>query len=858
MSIKSTAKSLFLNRIDDHSPPGVAKGIILFGVMAIVIVVGFTAYLPTFVAALKEARIFLCIVYTLLYLLLILLIVLKPITFSTRAFLLCVIIFLIGVTSFYAAELMSSARLWFVCASLLACLLIGFRWALIFALVSLVFMVIYGLIGDFTLNMPQEPDQSIWVILLSTFILIQFIVLGAISFLMKALRQSETYYRSIFETSGSAMLIVEEDKTISLVNSNFAELSGYSKQELEGKKSWNDFAYPDDLERMKEYHYLRRQDPDAAPRQYELRFMTRCGEWRNLSFTADMIPGTNQSIGSGIDITERKQAEEALRESEKRYRKLINTSPDAIALVDVDEFGRFLTVNPAFAQRFGLTQEELEGKTYQEVMPKSLANKRIIDAKKSLNEEEIVCIEDEREGRYLQNYYVPIATSENQRTFQIISRDITEQKKAEGRIYYLAYYDELTALPNRRLFLDRLKQITARSEHFGEDGAVYLVDITRLREVNDTLGQQAGDELIQEVARRSRDTVHEEDPVARISGGEFMILSEGLETNDRARNLGLHILEGIGQKLELSGRLIYPEVKIGLTLFPQRGTDPDTLIKQASMALSEAKKGAHSIQEFAWQEDWISKQFHMEHDLKQALVNEEFFLCYQSQIDLRSGRIVGLEALLRWKHPQRGVISPGEFIPVLEQTGMIASADAWVIHTVCKQLKSWQESGIFVKASVNLSAQELGNDATIEVVRAALEENGVHPKNLEVEVTETSLMENVDQASRILQTLSSWGVMIALDDFGKGYSSMSYLQKLAINIIKIDKQFVDGLPENKDSVTIVQTIIAMAHNMGKEVLAEGVEREEQRQKLCELGCDYGQGFLWSRPQPAETLPFMGS
>ena len=194
-----------------------------------------------------------------------------------------------------------------------------------------------------------------------------------------------------------------------------------------------------------------------------------------------------------------------------------------------------------------------------------------------------------------------------------------------------------------------------------------------------------------------------------------------------------------------------------------------------------------------------------------------------------------------------------EFIPVLELTGMIVSADAWVIHRACKQIRSWQEEGIFVKTSVNLSAQELNDYATIEVIRAALEENGVHPESLEVEITETGLMENVDQASRILQTLSSWGVRIALDVFGKGYSSLSYLQKLAINIIKIDKQFVDGLPNNQESVTLVQTIIAMAHNLGKKVLAEGVETEEQRRILYDLGCDYGQGFLWSRPQPAEEL-----
>ena len=989
MSIQRTVKSLVLNRIDDHSPPGIAKGIILFGVMAIVIVVGIIAYLPTFVTAVKEARYLLCIVFTLLYFLLILFIVLKPISFITRAILLCVIIFLVGITTFYAGELVSSARLWFVCASLLACLLLSIRWALIFALVSFIFIFIYAFIGDFTLNMPQESDQSIWFMVLSTFILIQFIVLGAISLLVKALQQSENYYRTIFETSGAAMFIMENDTTISHVNSNFESLTGYTRQEIEGKTLWTDLVHSYDLEMMNENHHSGRQHPDAALQQYELRFINRQGELRHVYYTVDSIPGTSRSIASAVDITERKRTEEVLQEQKSFIKLTLDNLPVGVAINSVDPQVSFSYMNDNFVKFYRTSRKDLSEKDFWEAVYQDpefrekikhrvledcasgdpekmywqdvpvvrpgqetfyiaaqnipLPNNNLVvstvwdvtDRKQTEEElrksehhfrqlfeqapigifivtaehtivevnqialsilgysrEEILqvnvldiihpddlkanslksnlqnmlsneTLDTERMFRTRQGGYIQalvniakLAYYSEEGSRMVMFQDITERKRVEERIYNLAYYDEITCLPNRRLFYDLLKQVAARSEHFGEGGSVFMVDISRLKDVNETLGQQAGDELIREVAGRLRDTVFEEDTVARISGGEFMILSKGLVTDDRARNLGVRILERIGQRLELSGRLVYPDVNVGFTLFPQRATDPETLIKQAGLALIEAKKSAHSIQEFAGQKDWISRQFHLEHDLKQALGNEEFFLCYQSQIDLRSGRIVGLEALLRWKHPKRGVISPGEFIPVLEQTGMIASVDAWVIRTVCRQLKSWQECGIFVKASVNLSAQELGNDATIEVVRAALEKNGVYPQNLEVEVTETSLMENVDQASRILQTLSSWGVMIALDDFGKGYSSMSYLQKLAINIIKIDKQFVDGLPENKDSVTLVQTIIAMAHNMGKEVLAEGVEREEQRQKLYELGCDYGQGFLWSRPQPVENIPLM--
>ncbi|MEF8943255.1 MAG: PAS domain S-box protein [Desulfohalobiaceae bacterium] len=652
----------------------------------------------------------------------------------------------------------------------------------------------------------------------------------------EALRRSENYYRAIFEISGSAMFTIEEDTTISHINSNFEKLTGYSREEVEARMPWTELVHSNDLPWMKEQHFLRRQDPAAAFKEYAFRYLHRSGEVRHCFLTIDMIPGTRRSVVSLIDITERKKAEKELQAAHDKLGSVVELNVDGIMVLDQE--GSILFLNPAAAEMLGQDQDELWGEQFgHPLIPGSNTEIELLSTSGEARVVELRGRETEWSG---------------QAALLVSFRDMTERKRDEERIYNLAYYDELTGLPNRRLFYDRLKQVAARSEHFGH-GAVFLMDIPKLREVNDTLGQQAGDELIEEVARRISDTVFEEDTVARVSGGEFIVLSEEKSTADGARNLGGRILERIGLNLELSGRLVYPEVNIGFILFPDWGTDPDTLIKQADIALIEAKKNASRIQEYTGQEDWISQLFHLEHDLKQALENEEFFLCYQSQIDLRTGRILGLEALLRWKHPQRGIISPGEFIPVLEQTGMIAFADAWVIHRVCKQSRSWQEEGILVRTSVNLSAQELNDEATIEVVRAALEENGVHPESLEVEITETDLMENVDRASRILQTFSSWGVRVALDDFGKGYSSLSYLQKLAINTIKIDKQFVDGLPDNQDSVTLVQTIIAMAHNLGKMVLAEGVESEEQQQKLLELGCDYGQGFLWDRPRPAQEV-----
>jgi len=636
------------------------------------------------------------------------------------------------------------------------------------------------------------------------------------------------------------------------------------------RNTWRELFHPQDLEksdRLIAEHLSGHLDAYEC----EIRLRRRDGSWawaldrgkvteRTCDGEAVLVSGTVR------DITKRKHSEEALRESRRQLSTLMANLPGMAYRCLNDSYWTMLFVSDGCLELTGYSARDLiENRTvsYADLVRPEERDRVWNKVQQGLEqngnfEVEYKIITAGGEEKHVWEQGTGVYQNERLAFLEGFINDITERKQAENRIYYLAYYDELTALPNRRLFHDRLKQVAARNET-GDDGSgVFLVDITRLREVNNTLGPRAGDELIKTVAQHLRDTVFEEDTVARVSGGEFMILARGRSTDDQARDLGAQILERIGQRLELSGRLLYPEVNIGFTLFPHKGTDPETLIKQANMALSVAKKSAHSIQEFAWQEEWLSRQFHLEHDLKQALTHEEFFLCYQPQIDLRNGRVVGLEALLRWQHPERGVVSPAEFIPVLERTGMIASTDEWVVHRVCEQLKSWQERGVLVKIAVNISAQEFNNDAIIGVVRSALEGKGLLAANLEVEITETDLMENMEKASRILQTFSSWGVGVALDDFGKGYSCMSYLQKLAINTIKIDKEFVSGLPENEDSAILVQTIIAMAHNMGKKVLAEGVEREEQRQKLCDLGCDYGQGFLWDRPQPAERIVLMGN
>ncbi|MDZ7759147.1 MAG: EAL domain-containing protein [Desulfovermiculus sp.] len=558
-----------------------------------------------------------------------------------------------------------------------------------------------------------------------------------------------------------------------------------------------------------------------------------------------------------LDITEYRRAEVSLRRQSEKQALLLESVPTQIwYLTDVETYG---TVNQARADFCGLSREVVEYKKLWYILSEDEAwvcrDGNILVFQSG----ELICTEEwlhnaSGEQRLVEIIKTPKLDANGKVEYVVCSgSDITERKRAEERVYSLTKFDNLTGLPNREFFLELLGQAVSRSKRFDECGAVLLMNIERLKSVNDTLGEQAGNELIREVGRRIWDTIREQDTVARVSGDEFMILAEGIETGEKARRLGLRVLERIGGELELSHRQFYPEASIGFTLFPHGASDPDSLIKQADMALSGAKKSANRIQQFAGDEEGISREFHLEQDLKSALANEEFQLFYQPQIDLQSGKIVGLEALIRWSHPQRGLVSPGEFIPLLERSGMIASVDAWVVRKVCEQLRSWRDEGFLVRASVNLSARDLGNDSIIGVISSTLEENRLPADALGVELTETELMENMDRASGILRTLSDWGIRVALDDFGKGYSCLSYLQRLDIHVIKIDKEFVAGMLENADSLTLVQTIIAMAHNLGKEVLAEGVEQREQWQKLLELGCDYGQGFLWGRPQPPDTL-----
>ena len=455
------------------------------------------------------------------------------------------------------------------------------------------------------------------------------------------LTDSEERYRRLFETANDGIVLLEKiHGKITHANPAITELLGCHLDDLIGKRLIH-IGFPENIGNIQAILQTLEKDGILHYKDAQIRTKTQ----KAIDTDIYMVDKTSLVQCNIRDITERKQTEEELRKSEYQFRQLFERAPIGIFIVTAEH--TIVETNKIALSILGYSREEILQMNAWDIMhPDDLRADPPQSNLRMFFSDEIVDRESRfrtRQGGYIQALInmAKVPSYSEEASHMVMFQDISERKQAEERIYNLGYYDELTALPNWRLFNDRLKQVISVSEHFGDGGVVYLVDVTRLREVNDTLGQQAGDELILEVARRIDDTVGEQVTVARVSGGEFMILSEGRSDSDRAHQLGLRILERIGQSLELPGRLVYPDVNIGYTLFPQRATDPETLIKQADLALSEAKKSALSIQEFTGQEDWISRLFHLEHDLKQALVNEEFFLCYQTQIDLQSGSHCG-------------------------------------------------------------------------------------------------------------------------------------------------------------------------------------------------------------------------
>ena len=427
---------------------------------------------------------------------------------------------------------------------------------------------------------------------------------------------------------------------------------------------------------------------------------------------------------------------------------------------------------------------------------------------------------------------------------------------SEARLAYLAQFDPLTALPNRALLADRFSQMIVQAKRRGSPVAVLFIDLDGFKAVNDTLGHVGGDELLKEVAVRLQSAVRTGDTVARISGDEFAVVLADLVRPEDAALVAQKVIDRLGESIHVQGSEVFVTASVGIAAFPADGTDAETLIGAADAAMYRAKQsGRNTYQFFTAEINQRSRaRVQLGSELRRALEREEFVLFYQPRYELATRRPSGAEALLRWRHPERGIVSPAEFVPVLEETGLIVYVGEWAIRRACQDLKGWESAGLKVgPVSVNLSARQFRQQALEARIRALVNAVGVEPGLIELEITESYLMQDPDQAIRVMRGLSETGFRIAIDDFGTGYSSLAYVTQFPVSALKVDRSFVRDMSRDKSDATVVRTIIEMAHSLGFTVIAEGVETEEQATLLQLLRCEQAQGYLFNRPMPAQEL-----
>jgi diguanylate cyclase len=432
-------------------------------------------------------------------------------------------------------------------------------------------------------------------------------------------------------------------------------------------------------------------------------------------------------------------------------------------------------------------------------------------------------------------------------------------EEANAQLQHVATHDALTGLPNRLLLADRLDQAIAHAERHQSRFAVLVVDLDRFKAINDSLGHLAGDALLKEIARRLAGALRKADTLARLGGDEFVLIINEIPGLQTLETIGARLLTDITLPVKLSDLELHSTASIGIAVFPTDGTDAQSLLKHADAAMYHAKKtGRNACQFFApAMSEFAKERLEIENGLRRALTQHELVLYYQPKVDVQSGIIDSAEALIRWQHPTRGVIVPSEFIPLAEESGLILPIGEWVLREACRQARQWRDAGLRpLRVAVNVSAQQFRYKNLLAVVRAALETAGLEPRYLELELTETAVMQDAEQSIEILRQLSALGVRISVDDFGTGYSSLSYLRRLPLDKLKIDRTFIRELAMNREDAEIVRAIVSLAHNLRLKVIAEGVETPDQLAFLRALGCDQYQGFHHSAPLPKEAFAAM--
>jgi diguanylate cyclase (GGDEF)-like protein/PAS domain S-box-containing protein len=661
------------------------------------------------------------------------------------------------------------------------------------------------------------------------------------------------------EQSANTIVITDRDGLVEYVNPYFYALTGYAPEEIIGHnpRVWKSGQTP-----LATYQNMWQTILAGEVWRGEVCNRKKNGELFWEASTISPVKNEKGEVTHFVsvkqDITSRKEADEKLR----LWQRALESSVNAITITDATRADfPYIYVNPAFERMTGYSEVEALGKNGRFLQDQDTDQPELEHIRRAVKEQ--------RDGRaLLRNYrkdgslfwnelYIsPVRNDAGQVTHYIgIQNDVTERKQYEEQLAYQSAHDTLTRLPNRNLAQDRLAQGIIFARRSGHQLALLFIDLDNFKVINDSLGHNVGDQLLQIVAQRISECVRGGDTVARMGGDDFAVILADVSQEEDISRVTHKILAAIAEPAQVDSHRLTVTCSIGVSLFPRDGEDASTLLRNADAAMYRAKdQGRNSIQySTAEINSRIFQRLMLENSLRSALERDEFTLHYQPQVSLLTGQMIGMEALLRWRHPEMGMISPANFIPLAEDTGLIIPIGAWVLHTACKQTKAWHDAGLPpVRVAVNLSARQFRENIP-QLVEKALAESGLPPQYLELEITESVAMQHAESTEQTLLALRDMGVRLSIDDFGTGYSSLSYLKRFPINKLKLDQSFVRDIITDPDDAAISTAVIALAHGMKLDVIAEGVETENQLRFLHGQRCDAIQGYYFSRPVAAEQM-----
>ncbi len=666
------------------------------------------------------------------------------------------------------------------------------------------------------------------------------------------LRASEGLFRAVWEHANDSMVILNPEGAYRYVSPSHVRLLGRTHEEILGGAP-TAHMHPDDRTWAGPRLAALLRTPGAVD-TVEVRMRHEDGSWRWVeSVAANHMddPAVRGTIIHSRDITERKRAADALRASERDHRALMEQAADAIFVLD--PAGRFLDVNARACALLGYGRDELLQFSIPDVMDRAdLAATPVRFAEIRAG----TTVVNERRMRRKDGAIVPVEISAKALAdgrMQAIARDITERKRAEEVLRHQARYDALTDLPNRTLLHERVAAALGDAPGIPQPLALLLLDLDHFKEVNDTFGHEQGDGLLCQVAARLRVGVRVGDTVARLGGDEFAVLLPGADAAGAAR-VAADIRAALDAPLHVEGQVLRVGASVGIALGPAHGADGTTLLRHADVAMYAAKRARTGYALYDPAQDQHSpERLALVGELRAEIEGGALTLHYQPQVDLASGRVCGVEALVRWPHPRRGLIPPDHFIPLAEQTGLIALLTEWVLAEAVRQGRAWQRGGLLLGVSVNLSMWNLHDPALPARVASLLQEQGLPPAWLRLELTEGALMADPERALDVLTRLAGLGVRLAVDDFGAGYSSLAYLKTLPVDELKIDKSFVRAMATDAADAAIVASTVALGHALGLRVVAEGIEDRATWDLLAEMGCDVAQGYHIARPLPPDAL-----